>query len=41
MYETDEWATTLVVFDKCKFSSSSYICVDAFDNDNQWDLIVC
>ena len=34
MYETDEGETTLVVCDKCKFSSNSYICVDAFDNDN-------
>ena len=41
MYETYEREAMLVVSDRCKFSSNSYICVDAFDNDNLWDPIVC
>ena len=34
MFGTYEGETKLVVCDKCKFSSNSYICADAFDNDN-------
>ena len=38
MYETDEGETTLVVCDKCKFASITYICVDAFDNDKNGSI---
>ena len=40
MYDTDEGEAMLVVSGRCKFSTNSYICVDAFDNGNLWDPIV-